>query len=243
MRAIDSHAINVEKIPSLELMENAGRGIFEYLSENLLPQMDNPSIAIVCGRGNNGGDGFVIGRYLIEAGHKVDFFLVGENDKLSDDCRVNCQRAVTAGRAITPIVNESDLPDFSRYDLIIDAIFGTGFSGAVHGIAATVIEKINAAEQMVIAVDAPSGLDVSTGQVDGAAVSADITTTLALPKPGHFISPGRELSGTVAVIPIGIPVEVIDKSGIKTNLITGEIVSALLPTPKPDGSIRFWKSS
>jgi len=88
---------------------------------------------------------------------------------------------------------------------------------------------------MIVAVDAPSGLDVSTGEAEGAAVAADVTTTLALPKPGHFISPGRELSGTVAVIPIGISVEVIEKFGIKTNLITEEIVSALLPTPKPDG--------
>ena len=235
MRAVDGHAINVEKIPSLTLMENAGRGIFEYIRDNLLPGSDHPRIAIVCGRGNNGGDGFVVGRYLIEDGHKVDLFLAGPDDKLSDDCRANYDRLRALGRTVTLVTEPSHLPDFSGYDLIIDALFGTGFSGAPQGISASIIDRINDSARLVIAIDAPSGLDVSTGQVEGTAVVADLTTTLALPKFGHFVTPGRELSGHVTVIPIGIPNAVVDKFDIKTNLITGAIVASLLPTPKPDG--------
>ncbi len=235
MREIDGQAINVEKIPSLELMENAGRGIFEHIRDNVLTMFENPRIAIVCGRGNNGGDGFVVGRYLFDYGLEPDFFLVGNDEKLSDDCRGNYDRVREAGYDVVQIVDESSVPDFTNYDMVIDAIFGTGFSGAPRDISVTVIDKINQAEPFVVAVDVASGLDVSTGQAEGAAVIADVTTTLALPKLGHFISPGRELSGTVAVIPIGIPNDVVDKFDINTNLITGETVSFLLPTPKADG--------
>jgi NAD(P)H-hydrate epimerase len=234
MRAIDNRAINDVKIPSLELMENAGRGIFRYIRENLLLAFEHPRIAVVCGRGNNGGDGFVIGRYLIEDGREVDFFLAGNDDKLSDDCRVNYDKIRRAGKTVALIADESQLPDLSTYDVIIDAIFGTGFSGAPQGIAEAVIRKIALAGKMVVAVDAPSGLDVSTGQVEGAVVKADYTLSLALPKPGLFVSPGRELAGTVAVIPIGIPEDVIASFNIQSNLITGDMVAFLLPTPPAD---------
>ncbi|MCP4569426.1 MAG: NAD(P)H-hydrate dehydratase [FCB group bacterium] len=235
MRAVDSRAIDEKKIPSLELMENAGRGIFDYIGEAVLPQLENARIAVVCGRGNNGGDGFVVGRYLIEAGYDADFFLTENDDRLSNDCRVNYDKIVKAGKKVAVIRKDPDLPDLADYDLIIDALFGTGFSGAPRGITSSVIERINEADTVVVAVDAPSGLDVSTGQYEGEVVHADYTASLALPKPGQFVSPGRELCGTVTVIPIGIPDEVVSSFDIKTNLITGELVSFLLPTPTPDG--------
>ncbi len=234
MRAIDNRAINVIKIPSLELMENAGRGIFLYIKENLLLPFDHPHIAIVCGRGNNGGDGFVIGRYLIEAGYDVDFFLAGSDDKLSDDCRVNYDKIRQMKRPVHCIIEDSHLPDLSSYDVIVDAVFGTGFSGAPQGVTDAVIKKIDQAGRLIVAVDAPSGLDVSTGQVEGAVVKADYTLCLALPKPGLFVSPGRELAGTVAVIPIGIPDDVVASFDIKASLITGDMVAFALPTPAGD---------
>lgn len=235
MRGIDNRAINSCHIHSLGLMENAGRGIFRYIKENLLLQFENPRIAVICGRGNNGGDGFVVGCYLLENGYPVDFFLVGKDDKLSEDCRVNYDRIGAAGKKATFIVEHSDLPDLSSYDLIIDAILGTGFTGAPEGIAAAVIDRINEFQRMVVAVDAPSGVDVSTGEVQSSAVNADYTLTLALPKPGLFISPGRELAGTVAVIPIGIPDEAVSSFDLKTNLTTGEFIAGALPIVKPDG--------
>ncbi|MFH1699320.1 MAG: NAD(P)H-hydrate dehydratase [Candidatus Zixiibacteriota bacterium] len=235
MRAVDDRAINERKIPSLELMENAGRGIFLYIEENILTQFDEPKICVICGQGNNGGDGFVVGRYLIDENMPCDFVLTGTDDKLSNDCRVNYNKIIEAGKSVIQLKKISDLCDLSEYNIIIDAIFGTGFSGAPRGIAAEVIDKINEAEKFVVAVDAPSGLDVSTGMVESEGVLADVTTTLALPKPGLFVSPGREFAGAVAVIPIGIPDEVVESFNYKTNLISGEMVSKILPTPKPDG--------
>ena len=174
-------------------------------------------------------------RHLFNSGLEPDFYLAGNDDNLSDDCRGNYERVREAGYGVKAITDDSDLPDFSQYDVIIDAIFGTGFSGEPKGISASIIDKINDAGKLVVAVDAPSGLDVSTGQAEGAAVVADATATLALPKCGLFVSPGRELSGAVAVIPIGIPDEVIANFNIKNYLITGQMVSFILPTPKADG--------
>lgn len=234
MRAIDDCAINKLNIRSLELMETAGRAVFDYLRENILFDQKEASIAVVCGRGNNGGDGFVIGRYLIEAGCSVKLFLSGDDDKLSDDCRVNYNKLKKQG--IDPELCRDDaIPDLTEFDFIIDAILGTGFSGPVRGVALLIIEAINESDAVVIAVDAPSGLDVATGQATGAVVQADFTVSLALPKPGLFISPGRELAGAVAIVPIGIPDEAIDSLEIKADLITGATVSFLLPQPIPDG--------
>ncbi|MEE9443606.1 MAG: NAD(P)H-hydrate dehydratase [candidate division Zixibacteria bacterium] len=235
MRAVDGRAINERNIPSLELMENAGRGIFPYIKENILTQFDDPKICVICGRGNNGGDGFVVGRYLIEENIACDFVLIGTDEKLSKDCRANYNKIVGDGKSVIQLNKISELPDLTQYDIIIDAIFGTGFSGVPRGITAEVIDKINEAEKFVVAVDAPSGLDVSTGQAESEAVMAEVTTTLALPKPGLFVSPGREFAGAITVIPIGIPNEVVESFDYKTNLITGEMVSMTLPTPKPNG--------
>ncbi|MEZ5360480.1 MAG: NAD(P)H-hydrate dehydratase [Candidatus Zixiibacteriota bacterium] len=236
MRAIDSRAINDYKIPSLELMENAGRGIFHYIEEVVAPEIEEePAIAIVCGRGNNGGDGFVVGRYLFEAGYDVVFLLAGTDEKLSDDCRVNYDKVIAAGYEVVQVTKERDIPDLHEFDLIIDAIFGTGFSGAPRGISAKLIDHINASHAHIVSVDAPSGLDVSTGKAETMAVMADFTTTLALPKPGLYVSPGREFAGFVAIIPIGIPQEVVESFGIQKYLINDHKVAHTLPQPKPDG--------
>ncbi len=237
MRAIDACAIEKHKIASLELMANAGQAIFEYLDENILFDQKAALITILCGLGNNGGDGFVVGQKLIEAGYNIQFFLCGNDEKLSDDCRANYDKVVKAGSDLEIISDDatSDFPDLTESDFIIDAIFGTGFSGAPRGISLPIIEAINDSDAVVISIDAPSGLDVSTGQSAGAVVQADYTISLALPKPGLFISPGRELAGAVAVVPIGIPDEAVASFDLTADLITGETVSFLLPQPIPDG--------
>ncbi len=235
MRAVDNRAINEYKIPSLELMENAGRGIFSYIDQKVLSEFENPRILIVCGRGNNGGDGFVVGRYLLQNEYDASFILAGTDEKLSDDCRANYDRVKKAGFEVVQISGENDIPDLDEYDVIIDAMFGTGFSGAPRDITAELIYRINESEKFIIAIDAPSGLNVSTGQVEAKAVEADVTVTLALPKPGLYVSPGREFAGGVAVLPIGIPDEVIESFDLKANLISSDLVAFTLPEPKPDG--------
>lgn len=235
MRQIDREAIEVRGIPGEELMENAGRGIAEKIlgSVNLFP--GEWRVAIFCGKGNNGGDGFVVGRYLKDAGHKIEIYYMGPVDKLSHGARLNYDRAVENKINLNEIDSVDKLPENLECDLIVDAVFGTGFEGAPRGLSKDIIEYINRQKALVASVDLPSGLNADNGQYEGAVVQADYTFTLALPKYGQYLSPGRELAGEVHVIPIGIPEEDIAKFDLKNNLITPEFVVENLPSRKPDG--------
>ncbi|MFH1687091.1 MAG: NAD(P)H-hydrate dehydratase [bacterium] len=235
MQAVDRAAIDGRGIPGPELMENAGRGIAERLLELVIDAGDSPRVAIFCGKGNNGGDGFVIGRYLAEAGAQVVFYFVGPVDKMSTDARLNFDRAAQMDLGLNELSTVSDLPDPLEADFIIDAVFGTGFEGAPRGLAGDIIKYINGQQQPIIAIDMPSGLNADNGRAEGAVVIADYTFTLALPKFGLFVSPGRELAGMVQVVPIGIPDDVIAEFDSSTYLITSEEVAALLPVRPADG--------
>ncbi len=235
MRAIDTEAINNRGIPGPELMENAGRGIAEAIRDRLFDTARGKKVAVFCGKGNNGGDGFVVGRYLHEYGAEVEFFYPSPAEKLSPDASLNFKRAGELNLNIRAVESAEQLPESLDADFIVDAVFGTGFTGAPHGLLKDFIEFINSRNAIVIAVDCPSGLNADTGKCEGAAVRANYTFTLALPKTGLFYSPGRELSGRLDIIPIGIPDDVIDSLNIKTNLITGSEVCRMLPERKPDG--------
>jgi ADP-dependent NAD(P)H-hydrate dehydratase / NAD(P)H-hydrate epimerase len=196
-RALDEWAINQLGIPGLELMERAGRGLSELVSR-LAP---SGPVAVVCGKGNNGGDGLVCARFLREIGRDVRVMLLGDADDLRGDARANLERL------------GGDPPEpFARGRLdgavgIVDAILGTGFSGEPRDPAGSAIEAINqaAARSAVIACDVPSGVDSSTGEVQGTAVHARATATFHAGKPGLWIAPGKEHAGEVSVIDIGIP--------------------------------------
>ncbi len=236
MRQIDRAAINKLRLPSLELMENAGRGVAEQLIlQNIIDPANHAQVAIFCGKGNNGGDGFVIGRYLHNAGIDVRIFFIGPVNKLSDDARINQKSAVESGVAVKEIKSVNDIDSNLNCTHIIDAIFGTGFEGVPHGLAAELIEYINRQNAAIISIDLPSGLNADNGQHEGAVVCADFTFTLALPKYGLFLSPGRELAGHIEVVPIGIPDEVVEKFKLPHQLITSEMVASKLPKRKPDG--------
>ncbi len=235
MRAIDGEAINNRGIPGPELMENAGRGIAERIRDQILDDPHGKKIVVFCGKGNNGGDGFVVGRYLFQWGAQVVIYYPAPTDKLSDDARLNFDRATELNIAINPIESIGQLPQTIEADYIIDAIFGTGFSGAPRGLLNEFIEYINRQGIPAIAVDCPSGLNVDTGNHEGAVIDAEYTYTLAQPKIGMYYSPGREVSGITEVVPIGIPDEIIVQFDIKENLITPELIESLLPLRKPDG--------
>jgi len=235
MRQVDSETINNYGIPGPELMENAGKGIAQNIADKILIQIENARVVIFCGKGNNGGDGFVVGRYLNENQAVVTIYFMGPVEKLSPDARLNYDHALKQGITLREIKSIVDLPEKLNCDLIIDAIFGTGFSGAPRGLSGELIEYINMQNVSIAAVDMPSGLNADTGQHEGAVVCADYSFTLALPKYGLYISPGRELAGDVSTVPIGIPDEVINKFDFKTELITSGQVSSLLPFRKPDG--------
>ncbi len=236
MRRIDGETINNRGIPGPELMENAGRGIAERIREFVLEgYCEGRRLAVICGKGNNGGDGFVVARYLHQWGAQVEVYYPAPDESLSDDARLNFNRAEVIGVPLFTIENVNQLPEQLDAEFIIDAVFGTGFSGAPRGLPAEFIEYINRQMLPVIAVDCPSGLNVDTGQHEGAVVQAMYSFPLASPKIGMYYSPGRELSGIIEVVPIGVPDDVYRQFEIMENLITPELVEKLLPKRKPDG--------
>ncbi|NOY89156.1 MAG: NAD(P)H-hydrate dehydratase [FCB group bacterium] len=235
MRQIDRETIEGVGIPGPELMENAGRGTAWLILDNILPAGTNIKVAIFCGKGNNGGDGYVVARYLHQQHIKVFVYYLGPYEKLSPDARLNFDRAKELDIELHELKSKEDLPENLDVDFIVDAIFGTGFSGAPRGLSADIIRYINIQEKTTIAVDIPSGLNADTGKFEGEVIDADFTFTMGLPKYGLFISPGREQAGYVSVVPIGIPDEVIDKFQIPNELIAFEDVAQRLPVRKPDG--------
>jgi len=235
MRQIDREAIDNRGIPSDTLMENAGSGIALRILADLLPRPDSSRVMVFCGKGNNGGDGFVVARHLKQAGADVEVFFIGPPDELSRDAKLNYDRATQVDLKLNQVNSIDELPGMLECDLVVDAIFGTGFSGAPRGLAAEMIEYINDLGTLVVSVDLPSGLNADTGTYEGAVVEADYTYTLAQPKFGLFLSPGREVCGDVEIIPIGIPDDVVASFDLNIDLATTEWVSSILPARKPDG--------
>lgn len=235
MRQIDREAIDGRGIPSTELMENAGSGIALRLLTDLIPQPENARVAVFCGKGNNGGDGYVIARHLAGAGAGVAVYYLGPESAMSDDARLNFTRAKDSKVSLNEVTAIADLPGVLDVDLVVDAIFGTGFAGAPRGLSAELIEYINDQGCLTAAVDMPSGLNADTGEFEGAVVEADYTYTLALPKFGLFLSPGREICGDVEVVPIGLPGDLTDRLDLKIDLVDIDRVTDLLPARKADG--------
>jgi ADP-dependent NAD(P)H-hydrate dehydratase / NAD(P)H-hydrate epimerase len=195
MRAVDRWAIEERGVPSLDLMEAAGRAVAEAVAE-LAP---GGPIRVVCGKGNNGGDGLVAGRHLKGMGFEVEALLLWRAQELSGDAAANLER--TEAEQIDGALDRR----LEGSGAVVDAIFGTGFSGAVQGPAADAIEAINRCGAPVVACDIASGVDASSGEVEGAAVEAAVTVSFHAAKVGHRIAPGKWYSGELRVAPIGIP--------------------------------------
>jgi NAD(P)H-hydrate epimerase len=210
VRQIDQLAVEQLKIPSILLMENAGRGAAEWIHGKW---SEGPgSVAIFCGTGNNGGDGFVIARHLHNHGWRVRIYLVGDERRLAADAAVNYEiirameipvEKLTTEQAILA-AGAAPAPE----DVVVDALLGTGFSGEVREPVAGAIRAINAASvRGVVAVDVPSGLDCDTGEVANVAVRATATVTFVAAKPGFERGEGAGLVGEVIVVGIGTPPE------------------------------------
>jgi NAD(P)H-hydrate epimerase len=195
MRAVDRWAIEERGVPSLELMEAAGRAVAEAVAELA---GDGP-VRVVCGKGNNAGDGLVAARCLREMGFEVEALLLWPGDELSGDAAANLERfpAEHVGGELGGRLERSGA--------VVDAIFGTGFAGAPRLPATAAIEAINRCGAPVVACDIASGVDASTGEVAGVAVHADLTVSFHAAKIGHRIAPGRWCTGELRVVPIGIP--------------------------------------
>ncbi len=239
MQAIDKATIERIGLPGVVLMENAGRGVVQAiadLAENDDTALNNLNVAVICGKGNNGGDGFVVARYLLNAGAAVRVYLLGKVDDVKGDARIHLQILQKIEADFREIATENALADvqLKDADVIVDAIFGTGFRGAPHGLAALMIERINACCDTVyiVSVDAPSGVDMSTAQADGPAVRADLTVTMALPKVGHLFEPGRSYTGQLRVVDIGVPPRVIEEANLSLEWLDAEEIRLLFPPRK-----------
>jgi ADP-dependent NAD(P)H-hydrate dehydratase / NAD(P)H-hydrate epimerase len=201
MRGVDRWAIEEREVGSLELMERAGAAVARSV-EGATP--DGP-VAVVCGKGNNGGDGLVLARLLREAGRSVTVVCAASVGDFGGDARVNLERL--AGEAPLELAGDRERAEqaLAGAAVIVDALLGTGFEGAPRGAVGAAIEAVNAARASVVSVDLPSGVDVSTGVVSGAAVRATRTVTFHAQKPGLWIAPGKEHVGKVERVDIGIP--------------------------------------
>jgi hydroxyethylthiazole kinase-like uncharacterized protein yjeF len=197
MRAIDAWAIEKQGVPSLDLMETAGIAVAQAAAEVARPG----KAVVVCGKGNNGGDGLVAARHLTETGFEAEALLLGRPSDMSDDARDNLDRFRNARK-----VEPGELPEAMKgAGVIVDAVFGTGFAGEPRDPAASAIDAINGADAPVVATDIASGVNASTGEVEGKAVWADLTVTFHGGKLGHWIYPGKGHTGELRVAPIGIP--------------------------------------
>jgi ADP-dependent NAD(P)H-hydrate dehydratase / NAD(P)H-hydrate epimerase len=193
-RAIDGWAIEERGIPGAELMERAGGGLAE-----LVAALPPGRIVVVVGKGNNGGDGLVVARWLRGRGREVDVLMLARGEELTGDARANFDRLTGP----EPLHFRPEL--LNDAEIVVDAILGTGFSGEPREPASTAIEAINRCGATVVACDVPSGVDASTGEVRGVAVRATVTATFHAAKPGLWIAPGKDHAGTLSVIDIGVP--------------------------------------
>lgn len=232
MREIDRRTIEDVGVPSLLLMENAGLGVTEIVEE-VLEEIDGYTVTILCGKGNNGGDGFVVARHLFNRGYQVNVYLAGVRADLKGDAKINATVLDGFKIQIRPLTTKAQLKAVKPGDVVIDALLGTGVTGEVTGFLAEVIKWVNRCASPVIAVDLPSGLHSDDGSFQGACIMADYTGTMAEVKRGLVIPPGRELAGEVTVVDIGAPEFVSRSVGGKTYWFDHTDIYDILPERPP----------
>ena len=243
MKEIDKKAIEELGIPGAVLMENAGLGLFEIIQEEFITPQGSGGfrgegicplplrVGIVCGKGSNGGDGFVLARHLSNNGVVVSIFLLGKIQDIKGDALTNLNILLNTGFKVEEMTTKKDVQRFSQicnqFDLIVDAIFGTGFKGKVKGVAKEIINILNKSGVPILAVDVPSGMNANDGSIEGVCVQADFTGTMCLPKRGLFLYPGKDYAGDIAVIDIGVPPKL--WNNINLELLESTELQDLLP--------------
>jgi len=208
MQEMDRLTIEELGIPGVVLMENAARGAARIFLDHFSPPL-NSHVLILCGRGNNGGDGYVMARYLHNAGLKISVGVLSELTKISGDARINLEIIQRMGLEILEVPGTDEWTTshqvIKECDFVIDGILGTGLNSPVRGYYGQVIKAVNESTKPTVAIDIPSGLNADTGQIMGVAIKADLTVTFGFPKLGHLIFPGADLVGRLTGIDIGIP--------------------------------------
>ncbi len=231
MRSLDSATIQGLGVPGVVLMEHAGFGVLMHMEE-FFDGIEGKNILVVCGKGNNGGDGFVVARWATKKGANVEVALLCEMEQLKGDALVNAtifQRLHS--QQLHCITKDTKTLEglLSWAEIVVDGILGTGLTSAAKGLAAHAIELINASERSVVAIDIPSGLSADTGQIPGPAIDADLTVTFGLPKVAHYSFPAADLVGEVRVVDIGIPSRFVEEAGISTYVPEERDAATLFP--------------
>src|SRR5499426_4102647 len=232
MREADRYTIDEIGIPSLVLMENAGRQVVAAIEATYESKLDG-RVAVLCGRGNNGGDGFVVARTLLQHGIETSVFMIGALADVRGDARTNLDILGRLGVTVVEIADEQSwelhFSEISQCSLIVDAIFGTGLKAAVSGMMETVIADVNASDIPIVAVDLPSGMSADTPHLIGDCIDASLTVTLGAPKLPLVLPPGETYAGDVVIADIGIPIEVFEGlDGSHVDLLTPEQLRGLV---------------
>lgn len=237
MRMLERLAEESLKIPASFLMERAGLAVVLALEQEF-GDLSNKSFLVLCGTGNNGGDGLVVARNLLDHTDMVSCIVVGQEERMTDLTRENLERLRLIGADIRKFGTDIDLNGLTDLiktsDVIVDALLGTGTRGEVKSPLKDIIKLVNLYGNYVVSVDLPSGLECDSGMVLGIAVRATLTVTFAFPKPCHVLYPGRELSGKLKVANIGIPRSLADSMNLGRNIMTKSLAKELLPDRKRD---------
>ncbi|MGH9685250.1 MAG: NAD(P)H-hydrate dehydratase [Candidatus Acidiferrales bacterium] len=218
MREVDRLTTERYGIPSLTLMENAGKSVVEFIQQRF-PNILRRRIVVLCGKGNNGGDGLVVARHLLDAGAKPAVYLLAAPDELRRDGATTLQRWQNSSGELHVVHDSSQWTAskiaFGSSDVIVDALLGTGVRGPVEGLLQQVINDVNRrpAGSSVVAVDIPSGISADAGASLGDAIRADYTVAFTAPKPGLISAAGSAFAGRLCVMHIGSPRELVEKVG------------------------------
>ncbi|MFQ5672695.1 MAG: NAD(P)H-hydrate dehydratase [Nitrospinales bacterium] len=240
MQAIDRFTIEDCGIPGLALMENAGIRVADMVWARFAGQGGASlpgKVLVFAGKGNNGGDGFVVARHLFNRGADVQVFLLGKRAGLKQDAKTNADSAFRIGVPIKEI-NEKTLKScdhpLRHCRIVIDAIFGTGLTSAVGGLYEKVIKKINSAGKYVVSIDMPSGIESDGGGIIGPHVAADLTVALGLMKRSHLLFPAAEAMGEVRVADIGLPARAVDRQPVGVYLVEEADIRRCFPKRPAD---------
>ncbi|MFP4013952.1 MAG: NAD(P)H-hydrate dehydratase [Chitinispirillaceae bacterium] len=235
MRRVDEVSIGGDPTIGYSYMLKAGMGIFETV-KGIIPDPDCGPVAIICGKGNNGGDGYVVGSLLLDAGYRVMCYSLCDVDSIIGEARI-AYGEYTSRKGSCFVINDAeDLSNLGGNVLIIDAILGTGVKGNPRGLYALVIEAMNVSGVPVLSVDTPSGLNNDSGVPGTPCVMAQTTVTMGFPKLGQFFYPGRANVGKLIIRDLGYPEEVVIDQREDVYLPDQEALRAILPSRKENGS-------
>ncbi|MBI5016394.1 MAG: NAD(P)H-hydrate dehydratase [Deltaproteobacteria bacterium] len=231
MRSLDDRTIREVGLPGCVLMETAGRGVFSRLWATFEPQARQGPTIVVCGRGNNGGDGFVVARCLHTRGCDVLVLLLGRCEEVPGDAAIHLTAYRGVGGRVSEVTEMACSDAAARVagaGLVVDAIVGTGLSEDLRGLALEAVGWVNGSRAPVVSVDLPSGVDSDTGRLCGAAVQADLTVTFGWAKRGHWLYPGASRSGRLEVVDIGIPEALLARQALGLLALEPDDVSGWL---------------